>query len=322
MGHLILKGGETMTLQSVPFRLGIHPINWVGEDVLEHGDFYTYEDVMGDIQALGFKGTEISRKFPKDKEELKKALDRYGLQLTTQWKSVFFSDPKRHEEELKAYRAHVELLKEFGCKVISTAEIGGSILNQDPTRGVDETYVQRLDDEGWKYLVEGLNKAGEIAKENGMDLVYHHHAGTVVEQPEEIDRLMEMTDKNVVSLLYDTGHGYYGGNDPVQLLQKYIDRVKYVHLKDVRQNVLEQARKEHYSIRKCIRSGMFTVPGDGVLDFEPVFKILIENKYSGWALIEGEQDPIEHNPYEYAKKSKEFIIETIEKVKADSITKN
>ncbi|WP_339236118.1 myo-inosose-2 dehydratase [Oceanobacillus sp. FSL W7-1281] len=311
-----------MSLEKLPFQLGIHPINWVGEDVLEHGDFYTYEQVMSEISALGFKGTEVSRKFPAAKQELKQALQQHGLQLTTQWKSVLFSDPKRHKEELKAYREHAAFLKEFGCKVISTAEIGGSILNQDPRRGQDETDVKRLDEEGWKYFVEGLHQAGQIAKDNDMDLVYHHHAGTVVEQPEEIAKLMEMTDENLVSLLYDTGHGYYGGNDPLQLLEKYFHRVKYVHLKDVRQEVLNQARAEKFPIRKCIRSGMFTVPGDGVLDFEPIFELLIKNNYSGWALIEGEQDPIDHNPYEYAKKSKQFIQDTIEKITTSDKTKH
>ncbi|WP_077319597.1 myo-inosose-2 dehydratase [Virgibacillus proomii] len=296
-----------MVLDQIPFHIGIHPINWVGEDVLEHGDFYTYEDVMGEIATLGFTGTENSRKFPSDITELKKALNKYGLQLVTQWKSVYFSDPKRHENELKAYRKHVAFLKEFGCKVISTAEIGGSMLNQDPTRGQDETYVERLNEEGWKYLVEGLHKAGEIARENGMQLVYHPHAGTVVEQPHEIDRLMESTDKDYVSLLFDSGHAYYGGNDPVNLLTKYYDRIQYIHLKDVRQHILNKARVENYSIRKSIRSGIFTVPGEGCIDFVPIFKTLMEKKYTGWALIEGEQDPIEHPPYEYAQRSKAYI---------------
>ncbi|MEI3612904.1 myo-inosose-2 dehydratase [Pseudogracilibacillus sp. SO30301A] len=294
-------------MANLPFKLGIHPINWVGEDVLEHGDFYTYEQVMSEISSLGFTGTEVSRKFPKDPVDLENALKKYNLQLTTQWKSVFFSDPTRHEAELESYRKHVEFLKYFDCKVVSTAEIGGSMLNQDPRRKQDETYVERLDDDGWKYLVEGLNKAGEICKENGMDLVYHHHAGTVVEQPEEIDRLMEMSDPNLVSLLYDTGHGYYGANDPVELLSKYYDRIKYIHLKDIRENVLKQAREEMFSIRQCIRSGVFTVPGAGCLDFEPVFKILIEKGYDRWALIEGEQNPLKYNPHEYAKQSLEYL---------------
>ncbi|PXW86675.1 inosose dehydratase [Pseudogracilibacillus auburnensis] len=303
-----------MAIKNLPFKLGIHPINWVGEDVLEHGDYYTYEQVMSDISSLGFTGTEISRKFPKDPIDLAEALKKYNLQLTTQWKSVFFTDPTRFEEELEAYRKHVEFLKPFGCKVVSTAEIGGSMLNQDPRRKQDETYVERLDDEGWKYLVEGLNKAGEICRENGMDLVYHHHAGTVVEQPEEIDRLMEMTDSNLVSLLYDTGHGYYGSNDPVELLNKYYDRIKYIHLKDVRADVLKQAREEKFSIRACIRSGLFTVPGAGCLDFEPVFKILIEKKYNGWALIEGEQDPVQYNPHEFAKASLKYLENIVERI--------
>ncbi|WP_100331164.1 myo-inosose-2 dehydratase [Bacillus xiapuensis] len=303
-----------MSANLLPFHLGIHPINWVGEDVLEHGDFYSYEQVMEDISSLGFQGTEISRKFPKDPKKLKRELDRYHLQLTTQWKSVFFSDPNRHSSELLDYRRHVEFLKEFGCKVVSTAEIGGSMLNQDPRRGQDETVVQRLDEDGWKYMIEGLNQAGEICRENGMYLVYHHHAGTVVEQPEEIDRLLEMSDPHLVFLLYDTGHGYYGGNDPAQLLRRHYERIKYIHLKDIRQHILDRARQEKYSIRQCIRSGLFTVPGDGDLDFAPVFKILAEKRYSGWALIEGEQDPVKHNPCEYAKKSKRFIERTFEQL--------
>lgn len=303
-----------MPIENIPFNIGVHPINWVGEDVQEHGDFYDYEQVMREISSLGVKGTEISRKFPKDPVELQKALNKYKLSLTTQWKSVLFSDPTRHKAEVQAYREHVEFLKPFGCKVVSTAEIGGSMLNQDPRRKQDETFVERLDDDGWKYLVEGLHQAGEICKDNGMDLVYHHHAGTVVEQPEEIARLMESTDANFVSLLYDTGHGYYGSNNPVELLETYFDRIKYVHLKDIRENVLEQAQQNNYSIRECIRSGLFTVPGDGCLDFEPVFKMLIERNYQGWALLEGEQDPEVHNPYEYAKRSFQYIADIVNKI--------
>src|SRR5699024_5922567 len=296
-----------MAIETLPFNLGIHPINWVGEDVQEHGDFYTYEQVMSEISLLGFKGTEVSRKFPKDPDDLQAALDKYNLEITTQWKSVFFSDRNRHKEELKAYQEHVNFLKLFGCKIVSTAEIGGSMLNQDPTRKEDEIYVERLNDDQWKYLTEGLNQAGTIAKDNGMDLVYHHHAGTVVEQPDEIQRLMEMTDPNVVSMLYDTGHGYYGNNDPVALLDKYFNRIKYVHLTDVRQEVLDQAREEHYSIRTSLRNGISTVPGSGCLDFEPIFRMLIEKGYNRWALIEGEQNPEVYNPHEYAKESLKYL---------------
>ncbi|MFJ7368812.1 myo-inosose-2 dehydratase [Lysinibacillus sp. NPDC098008] len=301
----------------LPFSLGIHPINWVGEDVLEHGDHYTSDDIMQQISELGFSGTEVSRKFPTDPIELKAALDKYNLQLTTQWKSVFFSDRSRHEEQLKEYQKHIDFLKQFGCKVISTAEARNSILNQDPTMPEDAREVRPLTDDEWEALADGLNKAGKLAQEAGMKLVYHHHAGTVVEQPLEIERLMSMTDPNYVHLLYDSGHGYYGGNDPIELLEKYYDRVGYIHLKDVRQDVLDAAHAQKYPIRESLRKGIFTVPGSGVLDFEPIFRYLLEKGYSDWALIEGEQDPSIYNPYEFAQKALEYIETIVSKIESD-----
>ncbi|QZT34099.1 myo-inosose-2 dehydratase [Caldalkalibacillus thermarum TA2.A1] len=288
------------------FQLGVHPINWVGEDVREHGDHYTYEQVMDEMAALGFKGTEMSRKFPKDVDRLKQELSKRGLQLTSQWKSVLFSDPNRMEEELEAYRGHVRFLKEMGSKVVSTAEVGGS-LHWDPRRSPDEKEVIPLDDSGWDSLVEGLNRAGKICRDHGLYLVYHHHAGTVIEKPAEIQKLMELTDPELVFLLYDTGHAYYGGNDPHTLLLKFYDRIKYIHFKDVRQHVLDQVKAKKMSFLDAVKAGVYTVPGDGCLDFKPILQTLVERKYSGWVLIEAEQNPLVANPYEYAKKGKEHI---------------
>ncbi|MCJ8014105.1 myo-inosose-2 dehydratase [Paenibacillus sp. KQZ6P-2] len=287
-------------MQQLPFKIGIHPINWVGEDVKEHGNDTTFEQIVNEIEALGLTGTEMGRKFPADPAVLKNELARRGIQLVSQWKSVLFSDPSYRESELQAYRKHVEFLKEMGSTVISTCEIGGS-MHFDPRRGPNERDVQRLDDEGWRNLAEGLNAAGAIAKEYGLKLTYHHHGGTVVESPEEIERLMELTDPNLVYLLFDTGHAYYGGGDPLTILNKYYDRIAYIHLKDIRQDVLDQARADQADFVTCIRSGVFTVPGNGCLDFEPIFLELVQRGYDGWALLEGEQDPAEHPAYEYAR---------------------
>lgn len=286
----------------VPFKLGIHPINWVGEDVKEHGEHTTYEQILDDIQALGLTGTEMGRKYPTDRQLLKQELAKRGIGLVSQWKSVLFSDPGYREEELLAYRKHVEFLHDMGSKVISTAEVGGS-LHFDPRRTPHEKEVLRLDEAGWKSLGEGLNAAGAIAKEYGLKLTYHHHGGTVVESPQEIDKLMELTDPALVHLLFDTGHAYYGGADPLEVLRKHYDRIAYIHLKDIRQDVLNQARAEQSDFVTCIRKGVFTVPGDGCLDFKPIFAELLARGYDGWAILEGEQDPAEHNPYEYAKQA-------------------
>lgn len=293
-------------MRQISFRIGAHPINWVGEDVKEHGEHTTYEQILDDMQSLGLLGTEMGRKYPQDIVLLKQELAKRGMQLVSQWKSVLFSDPSYREEELAGYRAHVEFLKEMGCKVISTCEIGGSP-QFDPRRSPDQKGVIRLDEAGWKSLAEGLNAAGAIAKEYGLTLTYHHHGGTVVERPEEIDRLMELTDPDAVSLLYDTGHAYYGGADPLTVLRKHYDRIAYVHLKDIRKSVLERAREEQADFITCIRRGVFTLPGTGDLDLQPIINELLDRGYDGWAMLEGEQDPAEHPPYEYARKALDYL---------------
>ncbi|KIL41279.1 inosose dehydratase [Gordoniibacillus kamchatkensis] len=291
---------------NLPFRLGAHPINWVGEDVKEHGADTTYEQIMDDMQALGLGGTEMGRKYPTDPAELKRELAKRGLQLVSWWKSVLFSDPSYRDAELEAYRKHAEFLHEMGASVISTCEVGGS-LHFDPRRTPHEKEVLRLDDAGWASLAEGLNAAGAIAKQYGLKLTYHHHGGTAVERPEEIDRLMELTDPNLVYLLYDTGHAYYGGADPLAVLRKHYGRIAYIHLKDVRLPVLEEARREGADFITCIRKGVFTVPGDGVIDFKPIVAELVQRGYNGWAMLEGEQDPAEHPAYEYAAKALDHL---------------
>ncbi|GIP49867.1 myo-inosose-2 dehydratase [Paenibacillus sp. J53TS2] len=288
------------------FRLGVHPINWVGEDVKEHGNDTTYEQILDDIQALGLTGTEMGRKYPTETGVLKQELSGRGIRLVSQWKSVLFSDPAYREQELEAYREHAKFLKEMGAKVISTCEVGGS-LHFDPRRTPNERIIIPLDDAGWESLAEGLNTAGQIARDYGLKLTYHHHGGTVVERPEEIDKLMELTDPESVWLLFDTGHALYGGADPLTLLRKHYDRVAYVHLKDVRADRLRQAKEAGSDFVTCIREGVFTVPGDGCIDFRPILAELVGRGYNGWAMLEGEQDPAEHPPREYAARALAYL---------------
>ncbi|MGO4537768.1 myo-inosose-2 dehydratase [Paenibacillus sp. 2TAB19] len=293
-------------MKPYPFRLGVHPINWVGEDVKEHGEHTTYEQILDDIQSLGLHGTEMGRKFPTDTLLLKEELSKRDIQLVSQWKSVLFSDPVYREQELEAFRNHAAFLQQMGSKVISTCEVGGS-LHFDPRRTPHEREVIRLDEEGWASLAEGLNAAGRIALDYGLKLTYHHHGGTVIESPEEIDRLMAITDPDAVFLLFDSGHALYGGANPLSLLQKHYDRVAYVHLKDVRPDRLDQARASGSDFVTCIRGGVFTVPGDGCIDFAPIIGVLIDRNYEGWALLEGEQDPAAHPAREYAEKALRYL---------------
>ena len=142
-----------------------------------------------------------------------------------------------------------------------------------------------------------------------MKIVYHHHMGTGVQTEEEVDKLMSMTDETLVYLLYDSGHLKFSGEDTISVLKKYINRIKHVHLKDIRPEVVEKVKNEKWSFLKAVREGAFTVPGDGCIDFEPIFKILDENNYEGWFVVEAEQDPAKANPLEYAIKARKYIKE-------------
>ena len=166
-----------------------------------------------------------------------------------------------------------------------------------------------MNDEEWDIFCKGLNHLGKIAKDRGFKLCFHHHMGTVVQTSEETDRMMSNTDPDLVFLCYDTGHFTFAGESPLTMLEKYVDRIGHVHLKDMRLPVVEEARKNNWSFLQAVRNGAFTVPGDGDVDFDPIFKVLADAGYKGWLLVEAEQDPAKANPLEYAMKGRAYIRE-------------
>ena len=183
-----------------------------------------------------------------------------------------------------------------------------SVQGQENTPVFGHKYV--MNDQEWDVFCDGMNRLGKIAKEEyGISLTFHHHMGTVVQDPDEVERMMANTDPEYVSLLFDTGHFTYCGADPLEMVTKYADRIKHVHLKDIRPEVVEKVKKENLSFLQGVRMGTFTVPGDGCIDFEPIFKVLEENNYEGYMLVEAEQDPAKANPLEYAIKARKFIAE-------------
>lgn len=289
-------------------KLGICPIGWTNDDMPDLGKENTFQQCVSEMALAGFTGCELGGKFPADVEELKKALSLRGLSVASAWFSAFLTT-KPLEENIEAFKAHRDRLHALGAKVVVVAEQGNSIQGQMHTPlFADKPHNT---DEQWKLVSEGLNKLGEVAAEKGMKLVYHHHMGTGVQTTAEIDKLMELTDPNLVYLLYDCGHLVCSGEDHIAILKKYINRIKHVHLKNVRANIVEKVKKENLSFLQGVRLGMFTVPGDetGCLDFKPIYEILKENNYEGWTMVEAEQDPAIANPLEYAIKARKYIHE-------------
>ena len=286
-------------------KLGIAPIGWTNDDMPDLGKENTFQQCVSEMALAGFTGSEVGGKYPTDVETLKKALDLRGIQICNCWFSSFLIS-RPYEETEKEFIKQTDFLKAMGAKVIGVSEQSYSIQGKDQPIS-EGKYV--MNDEEWKLLTDGLNKLGQIAKDKGMMLTFHHHMGTVVQDPDEVERMMANTDPEYVSLLFDTGHFTYCGADPLEMVKKYVNRIKHVHLKDIRPEVVKEVKDNDLSFLEGVRRGAFTVPGDGCIDFDPIFKVLEENGYEGYMLVEAEQDPAKANPLEYAIKARKFIRE-------------
>lgn len=286
-------------------KLGIAPIAWTNDDMPDLGAENTFEQCVSEMALAGFTGCEVGNKYPRDTAVLKKALELRGMQICNAWFSSFLTT-KPYEEVEKDFIEHITFLKEMGAKVVGMSEQGHSI--QGTVKPIFEAkYV--MNDEEWDTLCTGINKLGKVAKDMGIKLCFHHHMGTVVQTEEEIDRLMANTDPELFGLLFDCGHLAYCGEDYMSVLNKYADRIRHVHLKDIRPEKVEQVKREHLSFLQGVRLGTFTVPGDGVIDFKPIFDVLEKTGYEGYVLVEAEQDPAIANPLEYAIKARKYIAE-------------
>ena len=295
-----------MKLNAEKVRLAIAPIGWTNDDLPELGGENTFEQCVSEMALAGFKGSEIGNKYPQDVAVLKHKLDVRGLQICNAWFSTLFtSQPYEVTEE--AFLKHRDRLYALGARMIGASEQGDSIQGKPINIFGNEKPVYT--EEEWKKVCEGFNRLGKLAAEKGMKLTCHHHMGTGVQTVEEIDRFMAETDPEYVGLLFDSGHLTFAGIDPVPVLKKYIKRVGHVHLKDVRLSVRARAEKEGWSFLQAVKNGVFTVPGDGDVDFAPIFDILAENDYEGWVVVEAEQDPALANPFEYAVKARKYIAE-------------
>lgn len=287
--------------------LGIAPIGWCNDDMPELGGACTFEQIVSEMALAGFTGCEVGNKYPKDPAVLKQALDLRGMRIASQWYSSFLLD-KPLDENLADFGKTLDFLAAVGAARVNVSEQSHSIQGKMDVPVLEqEKYV--MNDEEWTRFTTGLDAMGKLARERGFKLCYHHHMGTVCQTSGETDRMMANTNPDYVYLCYDTGHFTFAGEDPLTVLKKYVDRVGHVHFKDMRLDIVKQAKAEKWSFLTAVRNGCFTVPGDGGVDFDPVIKVLEESGYEGWILVEAEQDPAKADPLEYAIKARNYIKE-------------
>ena len=278
----------------MPVRIGANPIGWSNDDLRELGGATPLETCLAEAKEAGFAGMELGHKFPREPGALKAVLDRFGLDLVSGWYSAELLR-RRPEEELQALRPHLDLLKAMGCRVLVFAETSNAI-HGDRAKPLDER--PRLAADEWAEFGRRVTAIGDAVQGEGLRLVYHHHMGTVVESEADIDAFMRATGPSV-DLLLDTGHATFAGADPAALARRYRSRISHFHAKDVRRDVMERARRERLSFLDAVIAGVFTVPGDGCVDYPAVLAEL--PGYAGWAVVEAEQDPDKAHPLTYAR---------------------
>lgn len=295
-------------------RIGINPISWSNDDLPALGGETPLETALREGAEIGYQGFELGNKFPQEPQALKAKLAEFGVACVSGWYSGRLAEGTL-ADEMERCVGHMRKLQAQGCKVVVYGEVAGSIQGQMDTplskRPRFATEAQ------YKAYGERLTAFGQhLQSVYGLTLAYHHHMGAYVESPDDVDRLMAATGPSV-GLLFDTGHAFYGGAaDPVALLKKHLHRVVHVHCKDVRPAVIAQARNDGWSFLRGVVNGTFTVPGDGVIDFEAVLATLRQGGYEGWLVVEAEQDPAVAPSYAYAKKGYETLKRIVERLSA------
>ncbi|WP_439492279.1 myo-inosose-2 dehydratase [Bosea sp. (in: a-proteobacteria)] len=276
-------------------RIGANPIGWSNDDMLEIGGDIPLETCLSEARTAGFTGMELGNKFPRSAAALKPILDAHGHALVSGWYSteLLIRDVAA---EMAAVKAHATLLRDMGCTVLIAAETSNAI-HSDMAKPLSARPV--LAKEDWAPFGARYTKfAGGLKAEYGLQLVYHHHMGTVVQTESEIDRFMAVTG-GAVGLLLDTGHATWGGGDPARIARHWKPRIHHIHCKDIREAVMWQSNKEDWSFLQSVLAGVYTVPGDGLIDYVRVLKEL--QGYSGWIVVEAEQDPKKADPKTYAR---------------------
>jgi inosose dehydratase len=276
-------------------RIGINPLTWSNDDLPSLGAENSLETCLTQARAAGYAGVELGNKFPRDAAKLRPILQAHGLALVSGWYSGRLLE-RDVDAEWSAMRADFELLHALDCKVMVFAEVSRC------THGDQLAPISlrpHLPKGEWSRFGQRMTALAERMQREGLRMAYHHHMGTVVQSAQDIDDLMANTG-DAVGLLLDTGHLTYAGDDPAQVATRYARRIVHVHCKDVRREVLAHCRNRDSSFLNAVLEGVFTVPGDGMVDYRSVLEPIARSGYQGWLVVEAEQDPAVAPPMKYA----------------------
>ena len=296
-------------------KLGIAPIAWSNDDMPELGGDTSLETCLSEAREAGFTGIESGGKFPKTSKELLPILNKHNINLCSGWYGAKLLK-RTVKDEMENIRTQLDLFKDCNAPCIVFAEVTNSI-QADESKPLSKR--PKLDKDDWKKFCEKINEVGKRLEGENMPLAYHHHMGTVIQSHEDTERLMNETN-DTVKLTIDTGHMLFAGGNSLKIIRDFKEKIAHVHCKDMREKVLKKSLSEDLSFRHAFLEGAFTVPGDGCIDYRPIFNELVKNNYQGWLVVEAEQDPKKANPFEYAKIGFNYLKKTSSECGLEIIT--
>jgi inosose dehydratase len=286
-------------------RIGINPLTWTNDDMPELGGETPLETCLSEAKQAGYAGVELGNKFPRTSAKLRPILDRHALKLVSGWYSARLLE-RSVADEIAAVENHLKLLSDMGCTAMVFAEVTHCVHGD---RKIPVSKRPKLKRSDWTALGKAMTEVAGHLQSRGVRMAYHHHMGTVVESEADIDALMANTGPEV-GLLLDTGHLTYAGGDPIAVVRRHGKRINHVHCKDVRPAVLKAAKSAGKSFLDSVLEGVFTVPGDGGIDYAAVLGALKKVGYAGWLVVEAEQDPAKAHPLTYARMGFEHLKKT------------
>ncbi|MEK9728683.1 MAG: myo-inosose-2 dehydratase [Alphaproteobacteria bacterium] len=274
-------------------KLGISPIAWWNDDDVNLSDDVSLEEALRQASVAGFVGMETGQRFPMNMQELGPILDKYNIQVCGGWFSgdLLTGDIEREKERIEQ---QLQFFKAADAPCIVYGEVSGSVQSKR-----DKALSQKpvIDEAEMALYGRKVSDFAEYCEKQGMPLSYHHHMGAVVENETELDLLMKHSS---IPLLFDAGHMAFAGGDNMRVIDNHHKRITHVHTKDVRKGEMQTLDKTHEPFLDAVVKGVFTVPGDGDIDFTALVRQLAGYDYEGWFVVEAEQDPKQNPPLEMA----------------------
>lgn len=285
--------------------VGANPIIWSNDDFPELAGDLPLDVILRDMKASGYAGSELGHAYPRTAAALGEALGRHELKLVSGWHSTYLATRPLAEEET-SFRSHAALLKALGARVVIVAECSHAVHGQrDAALGYGEQDRHVLSEPEWQRVTAGFAHLAALAAAEGLKLAYHHHMGTVIQTAAELDRLLAAVPG--LNLLLDPGHLAFAGVDPRAVMQRHGARVVHVHLKSVRTEVVARARQGRWSFCRAVTEGVFTIPGEGLVDFPALFGDLAARGYRGWLVVEAEEDPAKAPALDKARRARAYV---------------